>query len=108
MIEHEWGREDIWANNQKYNGRMLHFIQDKSTQMHFHREKDETIFIISGKFLIRYINVENGEVIEKVLEPGDSWNTPSLLPHQFYCMEKGVICEVSNDAPNDVYNISVI
>lgn len=108
MIEHDWGKEDFWADNQKYNAKMLHFISDKATPMHFHREKDETIFVISGKFLLRYINTETGEIVEQILEAGDTWNTPALLPHQYYCTEAGVLCEVSNNSPSDIYNISVI
>ena len=90
-----WGYEDIWVTNDKYCGKMLHFTVGKKLSMHFHREKEETWFVINGKFLVRYITTQDGELHEMVLEPGDVWHSPALFPHQVYCMESGVICEVS-------------
>lgn len=94
--EKGWGYEDIWITTDKYCSKMLHLTVGKKLDMHFHREKEETWFVLNGKFLVRYITTQDGGLHEKVLEPGDVWHSPALLPHQVYCMETGVICEVSS------------
>ena len=104
--EKGWGHEDIWVTNDKYCGKMLHFTRDKKFSMHFHKEKEETWFVISGKFLVRSIDTTDASVHEQILEPGDVWHNPALLPHQLYCMEEGVICEVSTpDSVEDNYRV---
>lgn len=104
--EKGWGHEDIWATNDLYCGKMMHFKTDKKFSMHFHKDKDETWFVISGRFLVRYITTQDAKIHEQVLEPGDVWHNPPLLPHQLYCMESGVICEVSTpDSVEDNYRV---
>jgi mannose-6-phosphate isomerase-like protein (cupin superfamily) len=104
--EKGWGHEDIWATNDKYCGKMMHFNEDAKFSMHFHKDKDETWFVINGKFLVRYIDTSNAKIFETVLEPGDVWHNPPLLPHQLYCIEKGTICEVSTpDSVEDNFRV---
>jgi mannose-6-phosphate isomerase-like protein (cupin superfamily) len=104
--EKGWGHEDIWVTTDKYCGKMMHFKNGKKFSMHFHRDKEETWFVISGKFLVRYITTQDAKIYEKVLEPGDVWHNPPLLPHQLFCMEEGVICEVSTpDSVEDNYRV---
>jgi mannose-6-phosphate isomerase-like protein (cupin superfamily) len=101
-----WGSEDIWATNDKYCGKMLHFEKGKMFSMHFHKDKDETWYVIEGKFNLKYIDTSNASIHEKILNAGDVWNNPPLMPHQIICLEKGTICEVSTpDSVEDNYRI---
>jgi mannose-6-phosphate isomerase-like protein (cupin superfamily) len=101
-----WGSEDIWATNDMYCGKMLHFEEGGTFSMHFHAIKDETWYIIEGKFIVRYINTDNAEIYEEKLSVGDVWNNPPLVPHQLVCLEEGTICEVSTpDSVEDNYRV---
>ena len=43
--EKGWGRELIWATNEKYCGKLMFFDRKGSKfSMHFHREKDDAYF----------------------------------------------------------------
>ena len=74
--------------------------------MHFHAEKDETWYILSGKFEIRYINTLNAETKTLTLNTGDTWRNEPLEPHQLICLEEGTIIEVSTpDSVEDNYRV---
>jgi len=101
-----WGSEDIWATNDKYCGKMLHFEENAKFSMHFHAIKDETWYVIEGSFVVRYIDTDTADVHEKILNVGDVWHNPPLLPHQLICMSEGIICEVSTpDSVEDNYRV---
>ena len=75
--------------------------------MHFHREKDETWFVNTGKFLLRWIDTNTAKLHEKVLNEGDIWHNPPLQPHQLESLvPNSIIFEVSTpDSVEDNYRI---
>jgi mannose-6-phosphate isomerase-like protein (cupin superfamily) len=106
LVEKGWGSESIWATNDKYCGKNMCFNTDARFSMHFHREKDETWLVQSGKFLVKWIDTKTAKQHEKVLVEGDVWHNPPLLPHQLVCIEAGTIIEVSTpDSVEDNYRV---
>lgn len=106
IIKKGWGHEQIWATNDKYCGKILRFNQGAKFSMHFHAVKDETWYVLSGKFVVKCINTETASKYEKELKPGDVWQNPPLLPHQLICVEAGAIVEVSTpDSVEDNYRV---
>ena len=74
--------------------------------MHFHKEKDETWYVLKGKFLVKYIDTKTSEVKEEELGMGATWRNKPLEPHQLYCLEEGQIIEVSTkDTVEDNYRV---
>lgn len=59
-----WGSEDIWATNDKYCGKMMHFNEGARFSMHFHHEKDETWYVIEGRFIVKYIDTKDASIHE--------------------------------------------
>lgn len=108
FIKKGWGHELIWSTNEKYCGKLLVFEKiGNKFSMHFHKEKDESWHVISGKFLLRYIDTKTAEVHEQILNAGDNWRNPPHLPHQLEALEDGsTIIEVSTpDSVDDNYRI---
>jgi len=106
LVEKGWGHEYIFATNDKYCGKLLKFNTGSKFSMHFHDEKDETWFVMEGKFLVRYINTLNADLNEIILNPGDTWRNEPLEPHQIICLEEGTIIEVSTpDSVEDNYRV---
>lgn len=102
-----WGSELIWATNDQYCGKLLNFDIDSKCSMHFHRYKDETWYVLSGKFLVKYIDTRDSAVYSHELLPGDVWHNPPLQPHQLHCLASGTIIEVSTpDSVEDNYRIA--
>lgn len=107
FVEKGWGHELIWATNDKYCGKLLKFNKDAKFSMHFHAEKDETWYVLDGKFKVIIIDTKTASRSEKDLNPGDTWHNPPLLPHQIICLEAGTIIEVSTpDSVEDNYRVA--
>lgn len=106
LVEKKWGSEMIFATNDMYCGKLMNFKSGSMFSMHFHHKKDETWHVLSGKFIVKYIDTTNADVHIKELNVGDTWHNPPLLPHQVICIEKGTIIEVSTaDSVEDNYRV---
>jgi mannose-6-phosphate isomerase-like protein (cupin superfamily) len=105
-IEKGWGHELIWASNDKYCGKFMTFKTGAKFSMHFHSVKDETWFVLSGKFIVKYIDTNDASMHERELNPNDVWHNLPLQPHQLICLEEGTIVEVSTaDSVEDNYRV---
>lgn len=106
FVEKGWGHELIWATNEKYCGKLLRFNKDAKFSMHFHSQKDETWYVLSGKFEVRYILTQDASMRSEILESGSVWRNEPLEPHQLVCLEEGTIIEVSTpDSVEDNYRV---
>ncbi len=82
-IDKGWGFEIIFANNDKYCGKLLVFERvGAKTSLVFHKEKRKSWFVNAGKFRVKYIDVATGEVKEAILEEGKTADFAELGPHQ--------------------------
>lgn len=101
-----WGSEEIWATNDVYCGKFMHFDTGAKFSLHFHAVKDETWYVLSGRFTVRVINTADASEQWQELNPGDTWHNPPLVPHQLICQEAGTVIEVSTaDSVEDNYRI---
>lgn len=105
-VEKGWGSEQIWATNDQYCGKLMHFNTGAQFSMHFHAVKDESWYVLSGRFIVRWINTDDASVSERELDPGNTWRNMPLVPHQLVCLEAGTIIEVSTpDSVEDNYRV---
>lgn len=105
-VEKGWGSEEIWASNDLYCGKLMHFNENARFSMHFHAAKDETWYVLSGKFLVESINTIDAFIRSQPLEPGAVWRNKPLEPHRLICIEAGTIIEVSTpDSVEDNYRV---
>ena len=95
IISKGWGHEVIIINNDKYCGKILHFKKDAKFSMHYHIKKTETWYVRSGKFIFKWINTSNADIITEELVTGDIITNNIGEPHQIICIEEGDIFEVS-------------
>jgi hypothetical protein len=95
-IDKGWGFEIIFANNDKYCGKLLVFERaGAKTSLVFHKEKRKSWFVNAGKFRVKYIDVATGEVKEAVLEEGKTADFAELGPHQIEALTpNSIIFEV--------------
>jgi mannose-6-phosphate isomerase-like protein (cupin superfamily) len=105
-VKKGWGSELIWATNDKYCGKLLKFNQGAKFSMHFHAEKDETWYVLDGRFEVITIDTTDAHQDSSILTPGDVWRNRPLEPHQIVCLEEGTIIEVSTpDSVEDNYRV---
>lgn len=105
-IEKGWGFEDIWVTSDKYCSKFMHFKTDAKFSMHFHAQKEETWYVLKGKFIVTWIDTDTAERYSREIFEGDIVHNPPLTPHQLHCLEEGIILEVSTpDSVEDNYRV---
>lgn len=101
-----WGNEKIWVTNEHYCSKFMRFNEGAKFSMHFHDQKIESWYVLSGKFLVKWINTKDATEDSLVLRVGDVWHNERLQPHQLICEVEGTILEVSTpDSVEDNYRI---
>lgn len=101
-----WGSEEIWASNELYCAKYLHFNKGGRMSMHFHINKTESWLVIDGVFDVEYIRTADATKMHAELFPDDSLCILPGTPHRITCREAGKILEVSTpDDVNDNYRV---
>jgi len=89
-----WGREDWLLNNAESNlcVKILTLEYKKNCSFHFHKEKAEIFFVITGQIYFEWKDTETGETQQQTLLHGDSVYIPPGCPHRFTgSAEKGSV-----------------
>ena len=103
-----WGKELIFATTDKYCGKLMFFDKKGSKfSMHFHKEKDESWYVLNGSFTLHTIDTKTADIETSILTKGETWRNHPLVPHQLIAMEdNSIIIEVSTpDSVEDNYRI---
>jgi mannose-6-phosphate isomerase-like protein (cupin superfamily) len=91
-----WGFELVFANNDKYCGKLLIFERaGAKTSLVFHKEKAKSWFINAGRFKVTFIDVVTGEIKQSELSEGQTADFGPLGPHQIEALvDNSMIFEV--------------
>ena len=91
-----WGHELIIVNENGYCGKILNLNKGKQTSWHYHKLKNETFYLESGKLEITYGYSKNIKKAKKiVMSPGDRFSVPVGLVHRIHAIEKSKLFEFS-------------
>lgn len=108
-LEKGWGFEIVWTNNEKYSGKLLVFEKPGSkTSMVFHKDRQKSWFINSGKFKVTFLDISTGLPKEAILEEGQTVDLSELSPHRLEALvANSIIFEVgSPDYVEDRFRLS--
>jgi streptogramin lyase len=108
-VDKGWGFELIFANNDKYCGKLLVFDRvGAKTSLVFHKEKAKSWFVNAGKFKISYIDVSTGEMKQSELSEGQTADFGQLGPHQVEALvANSIIFEVgTSDQVEDRFRLA--
>jgi quercetin dioxygenase-like cupin family protein len=96
FVEKGWGYEKWIVNTQEYCGKILHVEKGKRCSWHYHRLKDETFYVQSGRVIV-FIGEDDAEdkAVMLTLEPGDSLHIPPDTRHFFFALKDTDIFEFS-------------
>src|SRR4051812_2757039 len=93
-VEKPWGYELIWAKTKDYVGKVLHIQKGHKLSLQYHRQKEETIYLQSGKMQFLIEN-STGEIEEIILLPGDCHHIATGKKHRMIAIEDCDVFEVS-------------
>ena len=107
-IDKGWGFEIVFANNDKYCGKILVFERaGAKTSLVLHKEKRKSWFVNAGKFKLTYIDPTNGNMNHSVIEEGKTIDVAELSAHQLESLEpNSMIFEVGTSDLEDRIRLS--
>lgn len=86
LVEKNWGFEEIVENNHLYCLKKITCVDEKWSSKgwyHFHREKDETFFVIEGTLAIDIELLDNAALMSRYLFTGQSYRIRPGQKHRF-------------------------
>jgi len=104
-VDKPWGYELIWALTDVYCGKVLFVKQGQSLSLQFHREKDESWLIQSGRAKIELGAVGESVLKEEVVGPGAAFHYEPGTVHRITAIEDTTILEVSTPHLDDVVRL---
>ena len=103
-VDKPWGHEIIWAHTDRYVGKLLHINAGQSLSLQYHREKDETIYVQSGRIAFEHYAEGETPTISD-LGPGDSFHITPGLRHRMTATEDCDLLEASTPELDDVVRL---
>jgi mannose-6-phosphate isomerase-like protein (cupin superfamily) len=96
-VDKGWGFEIIFANNDRYCGKLLIFSRiGAKTSLVFHKDKYKSWFVNAGKFKITHVDTATGEIKQSELNEGQTVDFAPLVPHRVEALiPNSMIFEVS-------------
>ncbi len=101
--EKPWGFELLFAETDVYIGKILFIKQGHRLSLHYHKKKDETLYIHQGQ---ASMEIETfGEMSRMLANPGYSVRILPGIKHRIAAMEDTFIFEVSTPQLEDVVRV---
>ncbi len=103
-VEKPWGYEIIFAATERYAGKVIFIRAGEELSLQFHRQKDEVIYVHSGR-----IELEVGEpgapLDTEVVDAGRSFRFWPGTVHRWRALEDTIVLEVSTPELDDVVRL---
>lgn len=99
-----WGREEIFAENERYAGKLLYISAGQSLSLQYHERKDETLYVLEGEVILLVGDAED-RMEEKRLGPGQSYRIRPFVRHRMRAEQPCVLVEVSSPELDDVVRL---
>ena len=104
-VEKPWGWELIWAHADDYVGKILFVRAGHSLSLQFHREKDESWYVESGRAKLELGQIGQAVLAEEVIGPGAAFRYKPGTVHRVTALEDTTILEVSTPHLDDVVRL---
>ena len=97
IVPKGWGREVWIANGERYCGKILEIRKGKKCSLHFHKLKDESFYLRTGRLLLTIRTSPEASTAEEfILEAGQCMDVPLGLVHQMEALEDAEVYEFSS------------
>ncbi len=102
-VDKPWGHELHWAKTDRYVGKLIHIKKGHALSLQYHNQKDETIFLWSGRMLFE-MDV-NGTLVAREMAPGEAVHVVPPTIHRMTALEDCDVFEVSTPELHDVVRL---
>jgi mannose-6-phosphate isomerase len=104
-VEKPWGHELIWAHTGIYVGKVLFVKAGHSLSLQFHRQKDESWLVQSGRAKLELGEAGESMLKEEVIVAGNAFHYAPGTVHRVTAIEDTTILEVSTPHLDDVVRL---
>jgi mannose-6-phosphate isomerase-like protein (cupin superfamily) len=104
FVPKPWGHEQIWAKTDRYVGKILHIRAGEALSLQYHRIKDETIMLLSGRMTLVYFD-EGEPPRQRELAPHEPFHITPGLRHRMIAIEDTNVVEVSTPELDDIVRL---
>jgi mannose-6-phosphate isomerase len=104
-VDKPWGYELIWALTDVYCGKVLFVREGQSLSLQFHREKDESWLVQSGRARLELGAAGDSVLKEEVVGAGAAFHYEPGTVHRVTALEDTTILEVSTPQLDDVVRL---
>jgi mannose-6-phosphate isomerase-like protein (cupin superfamily) len=103
-IEKPWGYEIVFAHSERYAGKVIFVRAGEQLSLQFHRTKDETVYVQSGRIELE-IGDPGGTLDTEVVGPGHAFRLRPGVVHRWRALEDAVVIEASTPELDDVVRL---
>jgi mannose-6-phosphate isomerase len=104
-VDKPWGHELIWALTDVYCGKLLFVKAGHSLSLQFHREKDESWLVHSGRAKVELSNPGDAVLKGEIVGPGAAFRFHPGTVHRVTAVEDTTIVEVSTPQLDDIVRL---
>ncbi len=104
-VEKPWGHELIWALTDVYCGKVLFVKAGHSLSLQFHKEKDESWLVQSGRAKLELGAAGEAVLHEEIIGPGAAFRYRPGTVHRVTALEDTTILEASTPQLDDVVRL---
>jgi mannose-6-phosphate isomerase-like protein (cupin superfamily) len=102
-VSKPWGYEIVWAETERYVGKVLHIDAGQKLSRQYHRKKDETFFVQSGEM---DLEIGQGAELRVVhMRARESFHCPPHTVHRMVAVTDVDVFEVSTPELDDVVRL---
>jgi mannose-6-phosphate isomerase-like protein (cupin superfamily) len=102
-INKPWGYEIVWAQTDRYVGKILHIAAGQKLSRQYHRKKDETFLVESGEMDLEIGQGADARTLR--MGPRDSFHCPPQTVHRMVAITDVDVIEVSTPELDDVVRL---
>jgi mannose-6-phosphate isomerase len=103
-VDKPWGYEEIWAETNKYVGKILTIFPNQRLSLQYHEKKEETIYVLEGRLIVWHS--EDPDDITHI-EKGGTYHVKPNTVHRFGSfIDICKLLEVSTPELDDVVRLA--
>src|SRR3974390_1871208 len=102
-VSKPWGHEIVWAETDRYVGKILHITAGQKLSRQYHVKKDETFMVQSGEMDLEIGDGDERRVLR--MAALDSFHCPPRTIHRMVAVTDVDVIEVSTPEVDDVVRL---
>ena len=99
-----WGHEEIFAENERYVGKLLVVNAGEALSLQYHERKEETLRVLEGTLEL-HAGPDRSQLRRYTLEPGAVFHVAPGTLHRMVALTDTVLLEVSTPELDDVVRL---